>query len=171
MVQRRMNGSCRARLHDGLVDWSSGVFSLAGVILGSAASLAAQRHQDRLAQRRLQEEHWSARRAERKDALLAFFQAVQDLEERLEGRELTGDPDDKQINELRGPVHRMWLAQKVLDIVSDEGPRAASSGYAQALHEAVWDWPRLRPWHAHVRDARETMLSAARGDLSFPEKW
>jgi hypothetical protein len=102
-----------------------------------------------------------------KDALLAFFEAVQPVEELLEQREVIGSANE---GALRSEMHRVWFAQKRVNLLCSETVAEAVFKFTQKLHECVWD-STMDGWAQYVEDARHSALDAGRTNMALPLKW
>jgi hypothetical protein len=152
------------------MDWGSGLTTLGGVALGSIATVAGNAITNRAAQRKFVAEQKVKRRDERAHSLIDFFAAVQTLEEALESSDLSG-AEDPNLAELRGPLHRVWLAQKRVDLICGEAVRDACYNLTVALQEVVWSKPMTRPWHRNIGQPRSELLQVARKEINMPDRW
>lgn len=139
------------------------LLSLLGVGLGVAGTLGSQYVTHKTASDRLRAERVAALYVERKQAILDFLEAVQDLERHLEDRPQRGPHnDDSQGKTL---MHRVWLRQKLLDLVCADGLRQPADAFAHGLHEAVWDGVSPDELYARLDVQRTSFLTAARAEL------
>jgi len=148
------------------MSWSStlpALLTLAGVLLGAIATLVGQYLTTLDAARKARAERAAARRAERKEAIVRFLDIAQDVE-RLAEDVHHGITDRKAADGQL--THRLWLAQKIVDLVCSEQLRQPTFKFTQLLHEAVWTGPPdgRQPWE-FLGDARWAYVQAARREL------
>lgn len=141
---------------------ASAVLVLVGTMIGGALALTGTLLTARRADREFQLRQEQERRTSIRGAVMAFLEVVQALEEALEDRFIEG----KDVESQRTLLHRMWLAQKRLDIDGSEQLREASIDFALALHRVVWDGLREgTSLYEALKTERNAFLAAARGDL------
>lgn len=133
------------------------VLPLAGVALGSAGTLVGQYISTRVDARRARFERDSAERAERKEALMEFLSAAQQVElclDRLSMGEVIEDAEKWR------HLHALWLAKKVPELVCSPLLAQAAHDYTAALHAL------LRGMDAPTkRELRFAFMEAARVEL------
>lgn len=135
------------------------VLPLAGVALGSAGTLIGQYLSTRVEARRARFEQASAERSERKEALMEFLSAAQQVElflDRLSMGERVEESEKWQY------LHSLWLAKKVFELVCSPSVAQAAHDYTLALHAL------LRGQDAGAQSKRElrfAFMEAARREL------
>lgn len=136
---------------------SATVLPLAGVALGSAGTLVGQYLSTRVDARRARFERDSAERAERKEALMEFLSAAQQVELCLDRLSLGEHIED---SEKWQHLHALWLAKKVPELVCTPSVAQAAHDYTMALHAL------LRGTGAPAkRELRFAFMEAARVEL------
>jgi hypothetical protein len=138
--------------------------SLIGVGFGSAATLISQYLTTRVTARAAEAQRADALRAERKETILHFLAVVQDAESIAERWRSDGHRDR---DEALSTTHRLWLAQKELDIVCSERLREPAFVLTRSLRDAIWkDSPEIQEalWH-WLRGPRAAFMDTARQEL------
>jgi hypothetical protein len=130
------------------------------------AQRLAQRHAERIEVRRQAVAQAEARRAERIalfDRLLVAAQAA----ERMAIDRHHGNQNDKEW-EVRASaaMDRVWVEQKMLDVVSAPEIRAAVFKFAQKLDHVVWHGPGDAKVWEFLNESRGHVLNAVRADLA-----
>jgi hypothetical protein len=139
------------------------ILPLVGVALGTAGTLTGQYLATRGESRRHSDQRTAALRAERKEAIARFLDAVQRVEQEIDNRR-RGRPAEAEIGDL---VHAMWLAKKLLELVSGADTANAAHFYAKALHGQL-SGDRDDPSSAPERPLRGEFMEAARAELGVP---
>lgn len=139
----------------------STVLALLGVLLGTAGTLIGQHLATRVESRRDQQRRTDAERAERKEAILGFLAAAQQVELVLDRRSLglpaTDDPEDQQL-------HDLWLAKKAVELVCSHTAAQAAHDYTRALHDHLRN--AASPERPAKRDCRHAFIESARQELA-----
>lgn len=145
------------------------IASLIGGLIGAGGTLASQRLSLRATAQQRDAERHVRLRDERKAALIEFLDAVQLVERLVERRWRTGNIP----KEGGDAIHRLWLQQKVLDIIGGHRLRKAALDFAQRLSDGLYaenlkrDYSGLRDF---LNDDRNAFLEAARRELDLPDR-
>jgi hypothetical protein len=145
-------------------DLLSSLLPLAGVALGSAGTFLGQYLASRETKKQARAAADARLRAERKEAILSFLDACQNVEAAAEDLYLEHDRDELAIPAL---THKMWLQQKYLDIIC--GPTLRNRAYllTDRLHSVAYTRPDTPVWEL-VNERRSPFLEAARAELVEP---
>ncbi|MEU8511635.1 hypothetical protein AB0C76_08625 [Kitasatospora sp. NPDC048722] len=139
---------------------SSTVLALIGVLLGTTGTLVGQHLTTRAEARRDRQHRTDAERAERKEAILSFLAAAQQVELVLDRRSLgmpaSEDPEDRKL-------HDLWLAKKAVELVCSHTASRAAHEYTTALHEHLRN--TVSPERPTKRDCRHAFVESARAEL------
>ncbi|MBG6092631.1 hypothetical protein [Actinomadura viridis] len=140
---------------------STTILPLAGVALGSAGTLVGQYLSTRVEARRARFEQASAERGERKEALMEFLSAAQQVELCLDRLSMGEQLEE---SEKWQHLHTLWLAKKVPELVCTPQVAQAAHDYTLALHALL----RGQAAEAGARPKRElrfAFMEAARQEL------
>jgi hypothetical protein len=151
------------------LNWSAlaaAFFSLVGVALGTAGTLLSQYLTSRATVRQAQAERSALMRTERKEAIVRFLEIVQQVERFEENLYITGaGRDGPQAAEL---THKLWLAQKYIDLICSAQLREPTLRFAGALNESMWnDPPKGQTLWDLLAPSRGDFLTAARQELEM----
>jgi hypothetical protein len=106
------------------------ILPLAGVALGSAGTLIGQYLSTRVEARRARFEQASAERSERKEALVEFLSAAQQVELFLDRLSLGERVEESEKWQY---LHSLWLAKKVFELVCS--PSVAQDAHTESKRE------------------------------------
>ncbi|WP_406514557.1 hypothetical protein OG851_43395 (plasmid) [Streptomyces sp. NBC_00161] len=143
--------------------FSASLLPLVGVALGTAGTLIGQYLVARLDTRRDERQQREALRAERKEAIVGFFRASQNVE-RARDQISSGGP--REAVELEKHVHELWLAKKIIELV-------CSAELAQAAHDytlELADNARMagrEPSLVNEHGLRAAMVEMARLEMGY----
>jgi len=115
------------------VDVTGVLLSLLGVALGTVGTLTGQFLATRGEARRHATERAAVARAEVKQAIVEFLDAVQSVEQFIDTGTSRVGVDDL--------LHAMWLKKKVLDLVSDPELGHVAHQYTSTLHQLATGKP------------------------------
>jgi hypothetical protein len=138
------------------------LLTLAGVLLGTAATLISQYLSTRVSRQEAAAQRASDLRAERKTAITEFLDAAQRAEHFLDRIERGNDQDEHEAAEL---MHRLWLSYKCAEIVCSVTMSQKAQDYTLQLHHYVWDGIPKGPGSSSKREARHAFLDAAAHEL------
>ncbi|MFC5180581.1 hypothetical protein [Actinomadura harenae] len=144
---------------------STTVLPLAGVALGSAGSLVGQYLSTRVEVRRTTFEQAKAERSERKEALMEFLAAAQQVEMCLDRRSMGERVEEPEAWDL---LHKLWLAKKVPELVCSPGVAQAAHDYTHALDALVRGRAAVEGGSSK-RELRFAFMEAARGELGVAD--
>ena len=147
----------------GSIDLASAVLPLAGVAIGTTGALIGQFLTARFASRTEAQRIWAERRAERKESIMKFLDAAQDVEllldETREDRPLAAPA-------ARERLHRLWLEKKRVELVCSTQFAQAAHNYARVLNTFARDERINR--HSDVdADFRTRVMELARTELGI----
>ncbi len=137
------------------------VLPLAGVVLGSAGTLVGQYLSTRVEARRTRFEQASAERSERKEALMEFLSAAQQVEMCLDRRSMGERVDESEVWKR---LHLLWLAKKVPELVCSPAVAQAAHDYTLAL-DALLRGRTVADGSPPKRELRFAFMEAARQEL------
>ncbi|MEV5570725.1 hypothetical protein AB0L06_11785 [Spirillospora sp. NPDC052269] len=140
---------------------STTVLPLAGVVLGSAGTLVGQYLSTRVEARRTRFEQDKAERSERKEALMEFLSAAQQVEMCLDRLSMGEQLDE---SEVWKQLHLLWLAKKVPELVCSPSTAQAAHDYTFALDGLVRGRSAAEGAPAK-RELRFAFIEAARQEL------
>jgi len=140
----------------------STLLSLAGVLVGTTATLASQYLSARVSRQEAAAQRASSLRAERKTAIIDFLSATQRVEHFLDRIERRKALDEHEAGEL---THQLWLSYKCTEIVCSVATGQSAQNYSQQLHSYVWDGIPKGPGSALKREARHAFLDVAAQEL------
>jgi hypothetical protein len=140
---------------------STTVLPLAGVALGSTGTLIGQYLSTRVEARRAKHERSSSERAERKEAIMEFLSAAQQVELLLD-HAASGHPHSEP--EMWVQLHALWLAKKLPELVCSPLVAQAAHDYTHALHSLARN-PTASDSAPTKREFRFAFLEAARKEL------
>jgi hypothetical protein len=141
-----------------------GVLPLAGVVLGSGATLAVQQSTTREARRQLFDKARQAQRSEIKTAITAYLEAAQHLQTQLYARE-----HGREVPDIPVMAEDVWLAHAQVDIVCSEQLREPLVQYAYALNQVARHEERYSDWWAYVIPYKAAFMNAVRTELRWPD--
>ncbi|GAA4866797.1 hypothetical protein [Actinomycetospora straminea] len=165
------------------MDWAvlgPAVFSLVGVAVGALGSFGGVLITQRTTKQQAAVQLAAARRTEKKDAILAYLDVVEDswvLMDGLWGRRplvsKAGEPLDDAADVEREKHRRnndVWHHQNRLNLVTPEPVRTAARTLTQRIYEATYHADQVETvlWK-HVSPAEAEFLEAARKDLGVEE--
>jgi len=141
---------------------SATILPLVGVALGTVGTLTGQYLATRAEFRRHTDQRAAADRAERKEAIVAFLDAAQRVEQVVEDRIRGRSPGDS-VDDL---LHPLWLAKKLLELVCGFDLASVAHRYTSTLHTlahaAAPDGPA-----AGWKEYRAEFMEAARRELGI----
>ncbi|MFB4304891.1 hypothetical protein [Actinomadura sp. GTD37] len=140
---------------------STTILPLAGVVLGSAGTLIGQYLSTRVEARRARFEQANAERSERKEALMEFLSAAQQVELCLDRLSMGQQLED---SEKWQRLHTLWLAKKVPELVCSPPVAQAAHDYTFALH-ALLRGQDTEEGTPAKRELRFAFMEAARREL------
>ena len=162
------------RRHHFPVSWlavSATVLPLAGVALGTAGTLLGQRMTTRADLQRATAERSAAVRAERKDAIIGYLAAAENIEQ-LRGASAGGHHQvDKA--DLAERAHALWLAKKLIELVCSADLAQAAQDYTRALDSTTWaladqGWKGAsRALSPREHELRVELMETARRELGY----
>ncbi|MFF5263522.1 hypothetical protein ACFY4C_31740 [Actinomadura viridis] len=139
------------------------ILPLAGVALGSAGTLIGQYLSTRVEARRARFEQDSAERAERKEALMEFLSAAQQVELCLDRLSMGEQVEE---SEKWQHLHALWLAKKVPELVCNPQVAQAAHDYTLALHTLLRG-DAAEAGALPKRELRFAFIEAARQELGM----
>jgi hypothetical protein len=134
------------------MDVAAVILPLVGVALGTVGTLTGQFLATRGEARRHAVERAAATRAEVKQAIVEYLDAVQSVEQLID----TGD-STRPVDDL---LHTMWLKKKVLELVCEPSLGHTAHRYTSTLHQLASGKPSSeRKQHrvAFMTGAREAL--------------
>jgi len=141
---------------------SATILPLVGVALGTAGTLTGQYLATRGEARRHTDQRAAETRAERKEAIVGFLDAVQRVEQvvddRMHGRSPTAAVDDL--------LHSLWLSKKLLELVCSFDLASAAHRYTSTLHDLAQS-PSIAGPSAAQKECRAEFMEAARRELGI----
>jgi hypothetical protein len=141
------------------------VIPLLGVIVGAAGALLVQYLGTRVRKQQAEAAAKAAARAERKEAILAYLQATQSVEQAAERRYANGELP----NGYRTRMHNMWVQQKYIELVGSATLIEKAKRYAdECLIAAIYgEQPEGSDvWH-FLEEYNQPFLAAARAELGL----
>lgn len=138
------------------------ILPLVGVALGTAGTLTGQYLATRGESRRHADQRAAAARAERKEAIVAFLDAVQRVEQVVDDRMHRVPPDDASVHDL---LHALWLSKKLLELVCSFGLASVAHKYTSTLHSLASSTAGGSP--ARQKEYRAEFMEAARNELGI----
>ena len=143
--------------------------SLAGVALGGLITFGTQwftrRQGDNAERRRQAIAQAEARRTERIALLDRFLTAAQ-AAERVATDRHHGDQGGTEWDvRASAAMDKVWIEQKMLDLVSSPAVRAAVFAFALKLDHVVWQGPGAQKVWEFLNETRGALLDAAKNDL------
>ena len=146
-------------------DAASVVISVAAIVVGAGGALLAQHLNNRVTTKQASAAAQAAFRAERKEAILAFLEVAQRLEEAAEHRYTTHDDLPKDIENT---IHQMWFRRKCLELVGSTELSKKAQSYSYRMETACKrDPPKGIDIWGYLREERLPFLVAAREDLGI----
>ena len=146
------------------------VLPLAGVVIGACGTLLGQHLALRVDARREAAQRASEQRAERKDAIIGFLSATERVEQ-YRGQLALVPGHGQELIEL---MHAVWLAKKIIELVSSGTLAQAAHDYtrelnraSQELRQAADATSRSPGLSARERQLRAEFMEAARRELGY----
>lgn len=144
------------------------IATFAGGLIGAGGSLATQRLSLHATAQQREAERQANLRDERKATLVEFLDAVQLVERLVDRRWRTGNIPE----EAGDAIHRLWLQQKILEIIGGHDLRVASLGFSLRLSDGLFeqqkrDYSKLGKF---LEEDRNKLLQAARRELDIPDR-
>ena len=155
------------------MDWSNAapaVFGLLGVVIGTLGTLAVQLLVNRTAEARFRYERDEAVRQEKKEAISSYLEIAQQLEELLEAAFSAKDGSNAG-RPVKAVLHRLWVAEKRINLLSTEGLRRAAERLTSQYHQATWDGIPATDadFYSFINLSRTAFLDAARAEIERSE--
>lgn len=146
------------------------ITSLGGVLLGGGLSYLVQhstlRMSARTEQRRQDAERAESRRAERLVHLERFVAVAAEAERAAFERPGDWSAGDPWPTAAQDVMHRLWVAERMLQVLYPADVYAAARAYFERLNRAVWDGvPSLDDLYTELDDLRGTFLTTSRSAL------
>ncbi|MDP9795148.1 hypothetical protein J2S43_003660 [Catenuloplanes nepalensis] len=146
------------------------ITSLGGVLLGGGLSYLVQHSTQRMSvraeQRRQETERAEARRAERLTHLERFIAVAAEAERAAFERPGDWSAGDPWPTAAQDTMHRLWVAERMLQVLYPAEVHTAARVYFVRLNRAVWDGvASLDDLYAELDDLRGTFLTTARSIL------
>lgn len=143
---------------------------MAGVALGGGISLVtqrfSQRHADKVEGRRRAVARAEARRSERISLFDRFMTATQTAERVATDRHHGHLGGGEYYSRGTAAMDRVWVEQKILDVVAPPEVRRAVFEFALALDHVIWQGPGdVKVWK-FLEKTRDEVLIAARKDFA-----
>ncbi|GAA1809730.1 hypothetical protein GCM10009682_34230 [Luedemannella flava] len=146
------------------------IVSLGGVVLGGGLSYLVQSNTQRMSarveQRKQDADRAESRRAERLTHLERFIAVAAEAERVAFSRPDTWTADDAWPTSAQEIMNRLWVAERMLQVLYPAGVHTAAREYFVRLNRAVWDGvPTLDDLYAELDELRGAFLAAARSAL------
>lgn len=146
------------------------VTSLGGVALGGGLSYLVQSNSQRMAarteQRRQQTALVEARRTERLTHLERFIAVAAEAERTAFGRPSDWDPDGPWPTAAQDVMNRLWVAERMLQVLYPADVYASARAYFERINRAVWDGvPVLDDLYTELDGLRAAFLTTVRSAL------
>jgi K+-sensing histidine kinase KdpD len=138
------------------------VVSLVSVGVGAFVALLSTYLTNRVAKK----SRAAALRAERKEAIVAFLDVAQSVEQAAEQRYLNKDlPDD-----TTSRTHQMWFRQKCIELVCTSAMNEKTIEYADQMSDGCYKEPppNVKIWN-FLEEKRLPFLATARQELGIPD--
>jgi len=151
-------------------DLLTAITSLGGVALGGGLSYLVQNNTQRLTarteQRKQDVTRAENRRAERLTHLERFVVVAAEAERTAFERPADWSPGDAWSNSAQEVMNRLWVAERMLQVLYPDDVHTAARTYFERLNRAVWDGVSdLDHLYAELDELRGTFLAAARSAL------
>lgn len=137
------------------------ILPLVGVALGTAGTLTGQYLATRGESRRHADQRAAEIRAERKEAIIAFLDAAQRVEQLVDDRGMSLSTARVAVGNL---VHALWLSKKLLELVCGFELASVAHKYASTLHTLA-QAPSIDQASAGQHEYRAEFMEAARREL------
>jgi hypothetical protein len=146
------------------------ITSLVGVVLGGGLSYLVQHSTQRISVRAEQTRQDTARaegrRAERLTHLERFIAVAAEAERAAFERPADWVPGDPWATAAQEVMNRLWVAERLLQVLYPAAVHAAARAYFERINRAVWDGvPALDDLYAELDELRDAFLAAARSAL------
>jgi hypothetical protein len=135
------------------------VLPLVGVALGTLGTLTGQYLATRGAARRHADERLAAERAERKEAIVAFLDHAQRVEQVIDARNHGRPVAEAAVDDQ---VHGLWQSKKVVELVCSHELSAAAHAYVRVLHNGARG---AQPEGDRFIETRGAFMEGARREL------
>lgn len=104
----------------------------------------------------------SALRDDRRDAIYAVLEAVQEVDRHVDSRTQGRDYDPDL---ARVALHHLYYRQKCLNIIASDALSEAVDGFTHQMHVAVHDPPTDRNIYEFMKEKRQLFMKIARQEL------
>lgn len=139
-------------------DVTAGVFALAGAILGSLGTVAAQWRAGVAERRRLAHETTGRVNALAISVFREFLTAAKTVERLAELREAGQVPSD---DEIRAATDRMWLGWQEVSVFCPTPIKDPSLHFTKALQQVIWYKPDSGEVSDYLRTSRGSLFDVA----------
>ena len=151
-------------------DLLTAVTSLGGVVLGGGLSYLVQNNTQRLTARtELRKQDVTRaenRRAERLTHLERFIAGAAEAERVAFERPTDWVPGDAWSNSTQEVMNRLWVVERMVQVLFPGDVHAAARAYFSRLNRAVWDGvPDMEDLYVELDGLRGAFLAAARSAL------
>jgi len=137
------------------------------VVVGVSGYVASVRNTRQTTASTQQGRIWERRETQRgevKSSIASYLEVAQHLQTQLYARE-----HGQEIPDLPIMVEKLWLAQKLVDIVCSEQLRRPLVEHAKALNEVARHEARHPDWWGYVSPYAEELQKAFREELERPD--
>jgi hypothetical protein len=145
------------------------VGSLAGVLLGGALSLVAQRIVEHSASRRHAASIMEGRRGERLAYLIAFIETAQEAERLAIGTHEHGTHGEAAGDRVEAQLDQLWIKLRAVQLVCPAEVSEAARELAGMAHRVMREGPGDQTVAAFLRPSRKKLIELARTDLEQVE--
>ncbi|PRY25861.1 hypothetical protein [Pseudosporangium ferrugineum] len=146
------------------------ITSLGGVVLGGGLSFLVQNNTQRMSarieQRKQDLARAESRRAEQLTHLERFIAVAAEAERVAFGRPGDFVPGDAWSASAQEVMQRLWVAERMLQVLYPSGVHTAARAYFERINGAVWEGvPQIESLYAELDVLRGAFLAASRAAI------